>query len=176
MKKSLIKSLLPVLVVVLVLSVATISVMADTVLGPYYCPEKEGCTYYITLFDGLGRTKTPLDPDAPVDYYAMGIGDALEAGAAVEYYAMGIGDALEAEAAVEYYAMGVGEALEADAPVAYYAMGTGDALEAGAAVEYYAMGTGEALDPDAAVEYWDGYHVFVQADCDGAEDDIDGLA
>ena len=158
MKKSLIKSLLPVLVVVLVLSVATISVMADTVLGPYYCPAKEGCTYYITLFDGLGRTKTPLDADAPVDYYAMGIGDALEA-----------------EAAVEYYAMGVGEALEADAPVAYYAMGTGDALEAGAAVEYYAMGTGEALDPDAAVEYWDGYHVFVQADCDG-EDDIDGLA
>ena len=139
MKKSLIKSLLPVLVVVLVLSVATISTMADTVLGPYYCPEKEGCTFYITLFDGLGRDKTPLEPSASVDYYAMGIGDPLEAGASVEYYAMGTGDALEAEAAVDYYGMR-----------------TGDALEAG-----------------ASAEYWDGYHVFVQADCN---DEIDGLA
>ena len=81
MKKSLIKSLLPVLVVALVLSLATISVMADAVKGYYYCPEKEGCTYYVEYYDGLGRTGEALEAaEATGTYDGLGrTGEALEA-------------------------------------------------------------------------------------------------
>ena len=148
MKKSLIKSLLPVLVVALVLSLATISVMADAVKGYYYCPEKEGCTYYIELFDGLGRSKTALDAE---------------------------------ESAGTYDGLGVdGEALEAAADAGIYdGLGVdGEALEAVACATYDGLGVdGEALEAAAASENWDGFHIYVGAECDDeVADDLDGNA
>ena len=104
MKKSLIKSLLPVLVVALVLSLATISVMADAVKGYYYCPEKEGCTYYVEYYDGLGRTGEALpESEATSTYNGLGrTGEALEAAEATGAYdGLGrTGEALEAAEAV----------------------------------------------------------------------------
>jgi len=105
MKKSLIKSLLPVLVVVLVLSVATISVMADVYK---YCPEKEGCTYTPAAgYDGLGVDGDALEAAAAAATYdGLGVdGEALEAAAAAAAYdGLGVdGDALEAGAAAEYW-------------------------------------------------------------------------
>ena len=62
MKKSLIKSLLPVLIVVLALSMISITVVADNYTGYVYDPENPCETIDQIKYDGLNRVKTALEP------------------------------------------------------------------------------------------------------------------
>ena len=61
MKKSLIKSLLPVLIIVLALSMVTITAFADNYTGFVYDGEEKGTTTDQIFFDGLDRVKTALE-------------------------------------------------------------------------------------------------------------------
>ena len=61
MKKSLIKSLLPVLIIVLALSMVTITAFADNYTGFVYDGEEKGTTTDQIFFDGLDRAKTALE-------------------------------------------------------------------------------------------------------------------
>ena len=61
MKKSLIKSLLPVLIIVLALSMVTITAFADDYTGFVYDGEEKGTTTDQIFFDGLDRVKTALE-------------------------------------------------------------------------------------------------------------------
>ena len=61
MKKSLIKSLLPVLIVVLALSMISITVVADNYTGYVYDPENPCETIDQIKFDGLGISGQPLE-------------------------------------------------------------------------------------------------------------------
>ena len=69
MKKSLIKSLLPVLIVVLALSMISITVVADNYTGYVYDPENPCETIDQIKYDGLNRVKTALpDEEKPGKY------------------------------------------------------------------------------------------------------------
>ena len=61
MKKSLIKSLLPVLIVVLALSMISITVVADNYTGYVYDPENPCETIDQIKYDGLNEDKTALE-------------------------------------------------------------------------------------------------------------------
>ena len=61
MKKSLIKSLLHVLIIVLALSMVTITAFADNYTGFVYDGEEKGTTTDQIFFDGLDRVKTALE-------------------------------------------------------------------------------------------------------------------
>lgn len=172
MKKSLIKSLLPVLIVVLALSMISITVVADNYTGYVYDPENPCETIDQIKYDGLNRVKTALpDEEKPGKYDGLDEEKyALEpAAASAKFDGLGIsGQPLEACVTEKYDGLNEDKtALEASEDNGKY-----DGLN----------GDKTALEPAADNGKFDGLRepvVCPPVDCvieDGLADDIDGLA
>ena len=172
MKKSLIKSLLPVLIVVLALSMISITVVADNYTGYVYDPENPCETIDQIKYDGLNRVKTALpDEEKPGKYDGLDEEKyALEpAAASAKFDGLGIsGQPLEACVTEKYDGLDEDKtALEASEDNGKY-----DGLN----------GDKTALEPTEDNGKFDGLRepvVCPPVDCvieDGLADDIDGLA
>ena len=172
MKKSLIKSLLPVLIVVLALSMISITVVADNYTGYVYDPENPCETIDQIKYDGLDRVKTALpDEEKPGKYDGLDEEKyALEpAAASAKFDGLGIsGQPLEACVTEKYDGLNEDKtALEASEDNGKY-----DGLN----------GDKTALEPTEDNGKFDGLRepvVCPPVDCvieDGLADDIDGLA
>ena len=172
MKKSLIKSLLPVLIVVLALSMISITVVADNYTGYVYDPENPCETIDQIKYDGLNRVKTALpDEEKPGKYDGLDEEKyALEpAAASAKFDGLGIsGQPLEACVTEKYDGLNEDKtALEASEDNGKY-----DGLN----------GDKTALEPAEDNGKFDGLRepvVCPPVDCvieDGLADDIDGLA
>ena len=172
MKKSLIKSLLPVLIVVLALSMISITVVADNYTGYVYDPENPCETIDQIKYDGLNRVKTALpDEEKPGKYDGLDEEKyALEpAAASAKFDGLGIsGQPLEACVTEKYDGLNEDKtALEASEDNGKY-----DGLN----------GDKTALEPTEDNGKFDGLRepvVCPPVDCvieDGLADDIDGLA
>lgn len=172
MKKSLIKSLLPVLIVVLALSMISITVVADNYTGYVYDPENPCETIDQIKYDGLNRAKTALpDEEKPGKYDGLDEEKyALEpAAASAKFDGLGIsGQPLEACVTEKYDGLNEDKtALEASEDNGKY-----DGLN----------GDKTALEPAEDNGKFDGLRepvVCPPVDSvieDGLADDIDGLA
>ena len=172
MKKSLIKSLLPVLIVVLALSMISITVVADNYTGYVYDPENPCETIDQIKYDGLNRVKTALpDEEKPGKYDGLDEEKyALEpAAASAKFDGLGIsGQPLEACVTEKYDGLNEDKtALEASEDNGKY-----DGLN----------GDKTALEPTEDNGKFDGLRepvVCPPVDSvieDGLADDIDGLA
>ena len=191
MKKSLIKSLLPVLIVVLALSMISITVVADNYTGYVYDPENPCETIDQIKYDGLNRVKTALpDEEKPGKYDGLNEEKcALEPtkdngkydGLDEEKYALE-----PAAASAKFDGLGIsGQPLEACVTEKYDGLNEDKtALEASEDNGKYDGLNGDktALEPTEDNGKFDGLRepvVCPPVDCvieDGLADDIDGLA
>ena len=146
MKKSLIKSLLPVLIIVLALSMVTITAFADNYTGFVYDGEEKGTTTDQIFFDGLDRVKTALEAAEKADKF-----DGLDTK----------GEALKPE---ENPGKFDGLNRETKALEAEEKVGTFDGLDT----------NGDALKAEEKTGIYDGFHT--PKPVEKPADDIDGKA
>ena len=146
MKKSLIKSLLPVLIIVLALSMVTITAFADNYTGFVYDGEEKGTTTDQIFFDGLDRVKTALEAAEKAGKY-----DGLDTK----------GEALKPE---EKPGKFDGLNRETKALAAEEKVGTFDGLNT----------NGDALKAEEKAGIYDGFHT--PKPVEKPADDIDGKA